>query len=122
MSSVLVTLGIAIFITYYASGFRIRVKGWIDKGDVVRVRVFNWERLAGEISECRIVVRHTLAGHIIRRLALKPMSEGLIERVLDEPDRLDPGNHQNLAPRDKVRARLRAVPASPQATVPLKRP
>jgi hypothetical protein len=41
VSSVLVTLGIAIFITYYASGFRIRVKGWIDKGDVVRVRVFN---------------------------------------------------------------------------------
>jgi len=94
VSSVLVTLGIAIFITYYASGFRITVKGWIDEGNVVHVRVFNWGRLAGEVSECRILVRHTLAGRVIRRLARKPKSEGLIAAILDEPEHLDPGTTQ----------------------------
>ena len=91
VSSVLVTLSIAVFITYYASGFRVRVRGWIDKGDVVRVRAFNWGRLTGEISECRIVVRYALAGRVIRGLARKPKSEGWIAPVLQTPAHLEPG-------------------------------
>lgn len=90
--SVLVTLGIGIFITYYASGFRIRVKGWIDKNDVVGVRVVNWGRLAGEVSECSIVVRPTLAGRFIRMLARKSTSDyEEIGVVLREPEHLDSG-------------------------------
>jgi hypothetical protein len=91
VSSVLVTLGIAVFITYYASGYRVRVRSWIDKGNIVRVRAFNWGRLDGEVSECRVVVRHRLAGRILRRIARKPKREGRIASVLDAPAQVKAG-------------------------------
>jgi hypothetical protein len=88
----LVTLSIGVFITYYASGFRIRVKGWVDVGNVAGIRVVNWGRLAGEVSACRIVVRHTLAGRVIRGLARKEASDDVeIASRLEEPEWVDPG-------------------------------
>jgi hypothetical protein len=92
--SVLATLAVGIGVAVYSSGYRVRVRAYIDKRQIVRVEAQNKGRIDSEIGPAYIVVRHGVLGRLARRTWGRLPSEGFVgeEGVPNGRITLSPGH------------------------------
>jgi hypothetical protein len=85
VAAVAVTLVGLVFIGHYLTGYRLRLRGWIDQQDVVVLRAFNWGRLDGGINSVAVVIRWSLSARVLRWAVRKDRSDNVVEPILLVP-------------------------------------